>query len=158
MPQQVRLTGEVSDVFSHRFVVAAEGRRYLADIGPKAAASADLHPGDQVTIEGEQKPSEIKVSKLTRNGVAVEVDWPGPSHGPKATPPFRLELSAAVKAAEDAGYEVVGDPKRGPKHFELLVRKDGEYREIHVHEDGGIGKSRPVGPNDPKWRETIAAE
>jgi len=156
MADQIRLSGEVTDVFFHRFVLASGGKRYLADIGPRTAEAAAIQPGDQVAIEGEQKPSEIKVSRVSRNGVDINVDWPGPKHHQDGPPPFRLELSAAVKAAEEAGYEVIGDPRRGPRHFELLVRKDGYYRELHVREDGTLGKSRIVEPADPKWRASIA--
>ena len=141
MPHQVRLSGQIADVFAHRFVVDSNSKQFLADIGPKAAEQIDLQVGDKVDVEGDQKPSDIKVSRLSIEGRAVAVEWPGPKLGPKHKdkhPPFRLELSAAVKAAEDAGYEVVGDPKRGPKHFELLVRKDGLFSELHIHEDGAI--------------------
>jgi hypothetical protein len=78
------------------------------------------------------------------------------SSNPNPHPPFRLELSAAVKAAEDAGYEVIGDPVRHPKHFELLVRRDAAFAELHVGTDGDIGKVKPAEATDRKWRNVVA--
>ncbi len=158
MPHLVRLSGEITDVFAHRFVLSSDGKRYLADIGPEGAKMLNLQVGARIAIEGEQKPSEIKVSQLSIGGEKHKLEWPEAKHRQKAEhPPFRLELAAAVKSATDAGYEVVGDPNRKPRHFELLVRKDDQLAEIHVGEDGQIRKTRPVSPADPKWRDALDA-
>ncbi len=48
--------------------------------------------------------------------------------------------SAAIAAAEDEGYALVGEPKRKPKHFEIVGAKDGARHELHVAFDGTIRK------------------
>jgi transcription elongation GreA/GreB family factor len=52
----------------------------LADLTPRGLEVVGLRIGDRVALEGEQKPSEIKVSKLERNGETFAI-----GHGPHDT-------------------------------------------------------------------------
>jgi hypothetical protein len=62
------LSGEVTDVFAHRFVVKTAHGKVLADLGPKGAEQVSLKTRDLVELVGEPKPSEIKVHSIARNG------------------------------------------------------------------------------------------
>ena len=55
-------------VFGHRFVLKMGSKSVLADLTPRGLEVVGLRTGDRVALEGEQKPSEIKVSKLERIG------------------------------------------------------------------------------------------
>ena len=50
------LTGEVTDIFSHRVVIATRDGRFLADLGPRGAQQVALRERDRVTLVGEMKP------------------------------------------------------------------------------------------------------
>jgi len=50
------------------------------------------------------------------------------------------------------GFEVVGNPRRKPKHFEILGRDAaGDFVEMHIELGGALRKTRPVEKDDPKW-------
>lgn len=158
MPHHHRaaVSGRITDVFAHRFVVeTSEGQRLLADLGPKGTEMVALRPGLDVRIEGEQKPSELKVDRISVAGArAVEiVHKPKPHHGPHDA----ADPSAALGAVKAAGYEPLGAPRRKPKHFEILARRGHAYVECHVELDGHIRKRKPVAPHDEKWVHDIAA-
>lgn len=141
--------GEVSDIFAHRFVVRTADGPILADLGPKGAKKAAVKPGDTVKLTGTQTPSELKVASFERGGETIEIE--GPDEDEHADPAPAL---AAVKAL---GHEVVGEPRRKPKHFEVLA-KDGEgvHHEHHVALDGEIRKTKAGDPADDKWRKSKA--
>ena len=48
----------------HRFVLAHADKKILADLGPKGTEEIKLTVGEQVTVTGEQKPSELKVHSI----------------------------------------------------------------------------------------------
>ena len=52
----------------------------LADLTPKGSDRIALRVGDQVSLEGEQKPSELKVTSLTRDGQTVRIEHPKKPH------------------------------------------------------------------------------
>ena len=86
----------------------------------------------------------MKVVLLTRAGNTIRIDHatkPHDDHHPPADP------AAVLAAAHAAGFEILGSPRRKPKHFELLGQKKGEFNELHVEPDGHIRKSK----DDPKW-------
>lgn len=145
--QSTRLEGTVTDIFAHRFVLETKTGNALADLTPKGAEKVSLQVGDVVSIEGEQKPSELKVMKLSRAGEDYQLDHPGEPHG--------IDIAAARKAARTAGYRTVGEPRRKAKHFEILGEKDGRYFELHAHADG-IRHEKPVATDDPKWSAELA--
>lgn len=150
----IALRGRVTDVFAHRFVIETDaGERHLADLGPKGAESLRLKAGDQVALEGEKHPSEIKVTRLTRGGDVVDVHRPpkpggGDNHA-DANP------TVAIDAVEAAGAATLGEPVRHPKHFEVLGQKGSTYFEYHVAFDGHIRKEKPLDPDDRKWASVI---
>jgi hypothetical protein len=95
------LSGQVTDIFAHRFVVKTEKGKVLADLGPKGAEQVPLREGDRVELIGEMKPSELKVHSIARNdGRPILVEYPGkpttlrmnwatPTRGPLSKQPRR---------------------------------------------------------------------
>jgi hypothetical protein len=67
----------------------------LADLTPRGLEVVGLCIGDRVALEGEQKPSEIKVSKLERNGETFAI-----GHGPHDTREHEADPAIAIKTAE----------------------------------------------------------
>lgn len=79
----------------------------LADLTPKGIDRIALRVGDQVAIEGEQKPSELKVSNLTRDKQTVRIEHPKkPHHDGHGGAP--ADPAVVLKAARSAGREPVG--------------------------------------------------
>ncbi|MGO9005040.1 MAG: hypothetical protein ACLQIQ_21670 [Beijerinckiaceae bacterium] len=79
--EQVNHSGTVGDVFAHRFVLEMSNGNVLADLRPKGAEMFRLKKGEHVRIEGEKKPSEIKVHTISREGgERVVIDHPKPPH------------------------------------------------------------------------------
>jgi hypothetical protein len=146
--------GEITHVFAHRFVLQTNSKALLADLTPHGLEAFGPRVGDRVAIEGEQKPSEIKVCKLERNGETFEIgDGPRVEH--KHAP---ADPALAIKATTSAGYEVIGEPRRKPKHFEVLGKKGAMFEELHIELDGDIRKAKSVSPDDHKWRSEIEGE
>ena len=157
------ITGVVADVFGHRFVVATERGKVLADLGPKGAELIALREGDEVTLVGAMKPTELKVSTVTRKGeAAITVEHKKKPHEYDPAPHKKHDADAdpaiALKAARDAGYAVVGAPRRKPQHFEVLGRNArGGFVELHIEFDGDVRKRKPVESDDHKWEFAIAS-
>ncbi len=155
--QSVRkASGAVTEVFAHRFVLKTPDGTVLADLTPHGAADMVLTVGDEIDIEGEQKPSEIKVAKVTRDGRTVVIGRKGPKPGSHLDRPD-VDPAPAIAAAEAAGYRVVGEPRRKPKHVEILGESGQHFHELHVGFDGRIRTSRPVAADDGKWMSDISA-
>lgn len=108
-------TGTIWAVFGHRLAVEGPDGRFLADLGPEGAKGLTLTPGDTVTVTGERKPSEIKVSRLILgDGPARPIAWPAKADKPGHAP---ADPEAALAAARRAGYAPSGEARRKPKHF-----------------------------------------
>ncbi len=154
-------TGIITHVFGHRFVLKTKRGYLLADLTPHGEEKIKLRIDDEVTVEGEMKPTELKVFKFTRNGKSVRIEHDPKHHHdhhhhdrhhhPDADP------KVAIDAAKEAGYKVLGEPRRKPKHFEVLGRKKGKLSELHIELDGNIRKMKPVDADDDKWGEAIEA-
>lgn len=137
--------GTVWAVFGHRFAIEGQGGRLLADLGPKAAERIALKVGDTVTLKGERKPSEIKVTSLTLpDGSVRTIDWPKKRRSDGMDDKAPADPAVAVAAVRAEGYAVEGEPKRKLKHFELVGIKDGTRHEFHVERDGRIRKTKPL--------------
>lgn len=143
--------GEITHVFAHRFVLETGSKTLLADLTPRGLEIVNPRVGDRVAVEGEQKPSEIKVSKLKRDGETFEIG-DGPHHGHEHPP---ADSKLAIQATTNAGYEVIGEARRKPKHFEVLGKKGAAFEELHIELDGDIRKTKPIPPDDRKWRSEI---
>lgn len=145
------ITGKVTHVFSHRFVVETDRGAVLADLTPKGAEQHSLRIGEIVKLQGEMKPSELKVSLLTagKTTIAIEHKKKPHDHHPHAEP------GDALRAARKAGFEPLGEPRRKPKHFEVLGRRDDRLTELHIELDGHIRKMKPVEDADPKWADAL---
>lgn len=140
MSDTVTLTGTVADLFAHRFTLRTEAGIVLADLGPKGAALIALAPGDSVTLTGERKPSEIKVASVTRGTQSLDIP-----HGDKGGDHAPVDVAPALAAVERAGLRPLGEPRRKPKHFEILARDaDGGHHALHVDFDGSVRKRKPV--------------
>lgn len=144
------VSGKILYLFAHRFVVQTKSGAILADLTPHGIEQIALKVGDTVALEGEQKPSELKVTTLTREGKTVRIEHKKKphEHGPHHAP---ADPAIVVKAAQAAGYETVGQPRRKPKHFEVLGRRDGRFTELHIELDGHIRKTKHATADDPKW-------
>jgi hypothetical protein len=151
----VTVTGKITHVFGHRFVVQTSHGAVLADVTPKGLDQFALRVGDDVSLRGETKPSELKVSQFTRDGRTFAIDHKKKPHEHHDHAP--AEPRDALKAARAAGYETVGEPRRKPKHFEVLGRRDKQLIELHIELDGHIRKTKPVESHDPKWSEELRA-
>ena len=148
--QTIAITGKVTHVFGHRFVVETGHGAVLADLTPRGAEQHALRIGEVVSLSGEMKPSELKVSQLTIGKTTIMIEHKKPhdhhTHG---------EPGDAIKAALDAGFEPLGQPRRKPKHFEVLGRRDRQLTELHIELNGKIRKLKPVENGDPKWSEAL---
>ncbi|MCJ2050739.1 hypothetical protein [Methylobacterium sp. J-070] len=154
------LSGTIRHVFAHRFTIEADGDTHLADLGPKGADAFALATGLHVTLEGERRPSEIKVTRISAAGrEPVEIHHKKPHHppGPKGADKGADERAdapadpaRALAAAASAGWTVTEGLRRKPKHFEVLAhRGDGAATELHVDFAGTIYKEKPADP--AKW-------
>lgn len=150
---KVDAAGEVTHVFGHRFVVNTGSKSVLADLTPRGLEIVELHVGDRVAFEGEQKPSEVKMSKLERNGETFKIDC-----GPHDKREHEADPAIAIKAAEHAGYRVIGGARRKPKQFELLGQKGALVEELHIEIDGRVRKTKPISADDRKWQTEMERE
>jgi hypothetical protein len=137
----IKVSGRIAHVFAHRFVVQSPDGAVLADLTPHGAELVDLQIGAAVELEGEMKPSELRVTRFRSEGRSVTIEHkkkPDHKHHKPADPKVALE---AVRAA---GFDPSGTPRRKPKHFEIDGRRDGKDYELHVELDGRIRKTRPA--------------
>ncbi len=158
--QTVVVAGSVRDIFAHRFVLRTEAGAILADLGPEGAADVGLAVGDEIEIEGERKPSEIKVSRLSRGGRNFDLAKPkhgkGGTHDDSEDP---ADPAAALRATREAGLTPIGEPRRKHRHFEVLARDaSGRLVELHVDLDGREMKRKLVEEADDKWSVEIKDE
>ena len=111
--QHETMTGTVTHIFAHRFVVETDKGPVLADITPHGSEQIALRIGDRATLTGEMKPSELKVSRLICGGKTVQIEHKKKDghHHPHADPDIARE------SARIAGFEPIGEPRRKPKHF-----------------------------------------
>ena len=153
--EKIALTGVIEHVFAHRFTLQAEGQPYLADLGPKGAEAFALSPGLEVELEGERRPSEIKVLRIAQKGgqpVAVAHAKPHHAHGPRHHngEGREGETRRVLSAVKKAGWQTDGVLKHHPKHIEVLACRDaGPWMELHVDFSGGIYKEKPA--EKGKW-------
>jgi hypothetical protein len=150
------VTGKIIHVFGHRFVVQTGRGAVLADVTPKGLEQFALEVGDEVSLDGEQKPSELKVNRFTHGGKTFAIEHKKKPHE-RDDHHAPADSSKALKAARAAGYETLGEPRRKPKHFEVLGRREKQLTELHIELDGAIRKMKPVEGHDPKWSEALRA-
>jgi hypothetical protein len=75
----VAVTGKIVHVFGHRFVVETDQGVILADLTPRGAEQDVLHIGEVVSLSGEMKPSELKVSQLTVGKTTIMIEHKKPA-------------------------------------------------------------------------------
>ena len=165
--QTITVEGKITHVFGHRFVVQADREPVLADITPKGLEQIEPRVGDSVELTGEKKPSELKVTRFTRDGRTVTILNKEEHHGHHGN----ADPEEALQAARAAGFATLGQPRRKPrslprshrlprrkpKHFEVLGKRDACFTELHIELDGHIRKMKPVDRHDPKWAHAIGA-
>lgn len=145
MPEHhTSVSGTVTAVFAHRFVIESKDAKHLADIGPEAVKLVDLRECDQVSVTGERKPSEINVTEIVKSGgepIRIEHKKKKHDHG---EPHAYRDPKTAIEAVTREGFKVIADSRRKPKHFEILGRSaKGEAIEFHGELDGAIRKRKP---------------
>jgi len=153
IPHRTVVSGKILHLFAHRFVVQTAKGAVLADVTPKGIERIALRVGDTVSLEGEMKPSELKVTRLTRYGRAVAIEHKKKPHHDHHDHHDHAPADPRIvlKAARAAGYEPAATPRRKPKHFEVLGKRDGHFTELHIELDGHIRKTKPAASDDPKW-------
>jgi hypothetical protein len=154
-PNHSSLTGTVQDVFAHRFTLRTAAGVVLADLTPRGEEKITLAAGDEVTIEGERKPSEVKVTRIRRGDSTLTIEPPG-KDGPHEASDHDGDPRIAIASVRAAGFEVIGEPRPKPKHFEILGRRNGSLSELLVSVGGNIRHVKPVRSDDRKWRSEIA--
>jgi len=149
--QTISINGKITHVFGHRFVVETSHGTVLADLTPHGAEQHAVRVGEVVSLSGEMKPSELKVSRLTagKTTITIEHKKKPHDHHPHAEP------DDAIKAARDAGFEPLGQPRRKPRHFEVLARRNRQLTELHIELNGNIRKMKVVEGTDPKWSNAL---
>jgi hypothetical protein len=147
----VEAEGEITHVFAHRFVVDTGSKPVLADLTPRGLEIVKLRVGDRVALKGEEKPSELKVSRLERNGVTFEIGH-GPPHDRHEH--GAVDLGVAVRAANHAGYRVIGEARRKRKHFEVLGKRAPNLRSFILNSTEIFARlslcPRTIANGDPK--------
>ena len=133
--------GTVRDVFGHRFVLTTDDGPILANLGPHHPERIKLKVGAKVNIAGRQTPGEIKV-RLFQSGRGKKIALHKLQKN--NSPDEEKELEAAANVALDAGYIVVGEPKRKSKHFELKTIRGGRRYELHIMPNGDIRREKPL--------------
>jgi hypothetical protein len=153
----ISVSGTVTAVFAHRFVIESGHAKHLADVGPEAVELVDLREGDKVTVTGERKPSEIKVTEIVKaGGTPIQIAHKKKKHDHE--PHAYRDPHDAIDAVKREGFKVIAEPRRKPKHFEILGRSTkGEVLEFHVELDGDIRKRKPADLHEPKWKSAGAA-
>jgi len=148
--QQKTVTGNVTHIFAHRFVVETDKGPVLADMTPHGSEQIALQIGDRATLMGEMKPSELKVSRLTCGGKTVQIEHKKKDdhHHPQVDP------AVARQSARKAGFEPIGEPRRKRKHFEVIGRRNGKLCELHIELDGQIRKTKPL-HDEHKWADVL---
>jgi hypothetical protein len=109
MPHQekhpkVKAAGEITHVFGHRFVLKMGSKSVLADLTARGLEVVGLRIGDHVAFEGEQTLSEIKVSKLERNGEIFAI-----GHGPHDTREHEADPAIAIKLPRTPDIKLLED-------------------------------------------------
>ncbi|KMO09835.1 hypothetical protein, partial [Methylobacterium platani] len=118
------LSGTIQHVFAHRFTLEADGAVHLADLGPKGAEAFPLAAGLHVTLEGERRPSEIKVARIAAPGRdPVEIHHKKPHHPGKPGPDAAVDPAAALAAVTAAGWTPAGETRRQPRQVGGLARR-----------------------------------
>ena len=137
MSKPLELTGTVEDVFGHRFTMKTRDGKHLIDLGPEAGPGAAVQSGQQISVKGEQKPSEIKARRLR----IADGAWQDVRSDAKDAPD--IDDAHVTRVLEAAGYTDHGERTRKPKHVEVIASKDGKRHKVHVHKDG-LKKSDPL--------------
>ena len=154
--ERVEISGEIVDVFAHRFTIETDRGRILADLGPKGAEAFKLTRGLRIVASGEMKPSELKVDRIAREGAKpIEIAHKKPGHDGPDHHREPADPTVALEAVKAAGLEPLGEPRRKPKHFEVLARRGRLFVECHVELDGNIRKEKPVANDDGKWAHEL---
>ena len=98
------ISGTVTAVFAHRFVVESSDGQFLANIGSEAVGRIGLREGDKVTRKGKRKPSEIKVTELEKGaGKPIRIERKK-EHGHDKRRNYR-DPGAAIAAVAREGFE-----------------------------------------------------
>jgi hypothetical protein len=130
MAAKVTVTGNVTDVFGHRYVVDEGGKKSLVDIGPKGRDAVTINSGDKVSVEGELTDAgEVRAASVAvGDKPAVELPeartWWEKLTGAEPKDKVDLTPDAAKVMVQKAGYEVIGEPRPEEEAFRS-ARQEG---------------------------------
>lgn len=149
---QTSISGTFTAVFTHRFVIENEDGKYLADIGRGLVELEELQQGDKVKLKGERTSSEIKVTEIENGAGKRMCIEHKEKHGHGERHKYQ-DPRDAIAAVTREGFEVTGEPRRKPTHFQILGRSaKGSFTEFHVEFDGRIRNRRPADSHKSKWQ------
>ena len=151
--EDLEISGTVTGVFGHRFVIRNEEGKWLANLGRKGRAYT-IFEEEKVVVKGRLKNFEIKVSEMKK-------DMGGHARNVKERDRVDTKVPGsdphdAIAAVEHLGYEIMGDPRRKPKHFVIRGRSStGEMRKFDVNFDGVIRGQKTVGLHHQRGNSSI---
>ena len=152
--EDLEISGTVTGVFGHRFVIRSDEGKWLANFGRKGRAYTIFEEGEKVVVKGRLKNFEIKVSEMKK-------DMGGHARIVKERDRVETEVSGsdthdAIVAVEHLGFEIMGDPLQKPKYFVIRGRSStGEMRKFDVNFDGVIRGQKAVGLHHQKGNSAI---
>jgi hypothetical protein len=148
--EEVEISGTVIGVFAHRFLIQGVERKWLANIGRRSKSHVDLQDGDKVFVKGELRHSEIRVSEMQRDLGRLIHKSNEKAHSHHKDHSYR-DPREAVAVVEQLGFQVVGDPRRKPKHFVILGRsRTRAMRKFKVNFDGEVRGQKVADHDDQK--------
>jgi hypothetical protein len=143
MPKRslISVSGTVTAIFGHRFVIQSGDSKHLADIGPDAAGQIRLTEGDDVRVTGERQSSEIKVSEIVKaGGRAIRIAHQTSMQETRA----EWDARAVIEAITRHGFDVV------------TQRRPAKGSAVKVV--GMIPKYKPAAIRRPKPRSAAATK
>jgi len=153
MPEHSRISisGTVTAIFGHRFVVQTGDSKHLADLGPDAARQIQLNEGDEVRVTGERRSSEIKVSEIVKaGGRAIQIAHQTTTREPRAD----RDPRAVIEAITRHGFDVVTRlrPTAEQRKFRKRPAKGSAVKLV-----GMIPKHKPAAIRRPRPKSAAAA-
>ena len=157
-------SGVIRKVFGHRFTLETKGEMRLADLGAKGVEIFPVSEGMEVSLEGEERPFEVKVIEIAAAGekpIAIRHEKPHDEEGRHSPHPHDrhdddADPRSAIRTISSLGWSPKGEPRRKPKHFEAAAHQGQEaWAELHADLDGGLYEFEAPPPDGGKWAALV---